>query len=237
MTESAMREVADQTFECLYDRASGRTFTGVHFKKCAFESCVFSQTDKPELRSRAVGLRFTNCSVQGSSLDPGILDDVVVDGLKTRGLLQVWGVAMRHVVLTGRIGDVMFSPVVSINLMGTPAHIGIQKAFTEANREFYRTVDWAIDISTGEFTDLELQGVPARLVRRDPATQVIVTREKALEGKWRELDLTDTHWSTSIDFLLERGDEDVVLVAGKRNRKFRQLVAGLEKLRAAGVAE
>jgi hypothetical protein len=65
----------------------------------------------------------------------------------------------------------------------------------------------------------------------------VITREKAMQGKWRELDLSKTHWKTSIEFMLNRGDADVVLVAGKRNRKFHDLLDGLMKLRDAGVAE
>jgi hypothetical protein len=98
-------------------------------------------------------------------------------------------------------------------------------------------VDWALDIANAEFEEAEIQAVPARLVRRDSATQVIVTREKAIQGLWRELDLSKTHWDTSIEFFLERGDPDVVLVAPKRNRKYRQLLDGLRALRDAGVAE
>ena len=44
-----------------------------------------------------------------------------------------------------------------------------------AGQAFYQKIDWALDISRGEFRDLELKGIPARLVRRDPETQLIVT--------------------------------------------------------------
>jgi hypothetical protein len=49
--------------------------------------------------------------------------------------------------------------------------------------------------------------------------------------------LSKTHWPISLDFLLKRGDQDVVLVAPKRGKKFRDLLAGLKLLRDAGVAE
>jgi hypothetical protein len=75
------------------------------------------------------------------------------------------------------------------------------------------------------------------LIRRDPETQVVVTREKAIEGAWRNLDLSKTWWATSLEFFVKRGDADVVLVAPKRDRKFRDLLDGLKALRDAGVAE
>lgn len=112
-----------------------------------------------------------------------------------------------------------------------------QRRFDEANAAYYATVDWALDIAEAEFIEAEIQGVPARLIRRDPESQVVVTHEKALEGKWRRIDLAGTYWATSIEFLLNRGDPDVVLVAPKRARDYRRLLDGLKKLRDAGVAD
>jgi hypothetical protein len=66
---------------------------------------------------------------------------------------------------------------------------------------------------------------------------VIVTREKALEGKWRKLDLSETYWPTSIEFLLKQNEVDTVLIAPKRSPKFGVLMQGLDPLREAGVAE
>jgi len=51
------------------------------------------------------------------------------------------------------------------------------------------------------------------------------------------LDLSKTHWAVSLDLFLKRGDQDVVLVAPKRNKNFLDLLAGLKTLRDAGVAE
>jgi hypothetical protein len=95
----------------------------------------------------------------------------------------------------------------------------------------------AADISQGEFEECEIQSIPAKLVRRDPETQVIVTRAKAARGEWRKLDLSKTHWGVSLNFFLNRGDQDIVLVAPKRDKKFSVLLDGLRMLRDAGVAE
>jgi len=83
----------------------------------------------------------------------------------------------------------------------------------------------------------DIRGIPAHLIRRDPETQIVVKRENALEGKWRALDLENTYWQVAIDFMLEREDPDVVLVAPKRARNFKDLLRGLQLLREAGVAE
>jgi hypothetical protein len=56
-------------------------------------------------------------------------------------------------------------------------------------------------------------------------------------GIHRELALADTDWAGWIDLFLKDGDADLVLVAPKRDRKFKVLLDGLKKLRDAGVAE
>jgi hypothetical protein len=101
-------------------------------------------------------------------------------------------------------------------------------------------VDWALDISEALFKEFDMHGVPARLVRRDPATQVIVTREKALQPGWRsKLDPSNTFWPFVIDLFLQDGEPDIVLVApkGKRKKDYLSLLDGLNDLRQAGVAE
>ena len=109
--------------------------------------------------------------------------------------------------------------------------------FRAANAEYYRHVDWALDISQGEFKELDIRDVPVRLIRRDPETQFIVKREVALRGHWRNLDFRETLWRTWISEFLEHEEQDVVLVAPKRHPKFRSYLADLQLLRRAGVAE
>jgi hypothetical protein len=94
-----------------------------------------------------------------------------------------------------------------------------------------------LDIREAEAEELEIRGVPARLIRRDPESQVVITRQKAMEGTWRQLNLEKTHWGYSIDRMLRSGEPDIVLVAGRRDRQYRDLLAGLRTLREAGVAE
>ena len=127
----------------------------------------------------------------------------------------------------------MFSPAVFPGF----ATLRQQRAFDKANEEYYSTVDWALDIREAEAEEIDIRRIPARLIRRDPESQVVITRAKAMEGKWRQLNLEKTHWAGSMELFLEWGDWDWVLVAGKRDRNYRRLVDGLKALRDAGVAE
>ena len=222
-----------QLFECFYDRG-GHVYTDIEYHRCSFESCAISITRVPAYRSIVRNVKVIGCEVRGCAIDTAVIEDSVVDGLKTHNLLASWGAVFKHVVLKGRIGRIMIGPAVATGT-ATPQE---QQAFDEANKTYYASVDWALDISEAEFREASIRSVPAKLIRRDPATQAIVTLEKALEGKWRSIDLSKTWWATSIEFLLDRpNDPDVVLVAPKRHPRFIALLDGLKRLRDAGIAE
>ncbi len=232
---SEVRVFENRVFECLYDRG-GRIFENLEFRHCRFESCALSITTNPRRRSIVRNVRLIQCEQEGCAIDTAIIEDVVVDGLNTHGqLLQTWGAVFKHVTLKGNIGRVMFSPKVGLGVKGF-AKPQVQRAFDEANAAYYATVDWALDIREARFEECDIRGIPARLIRRDPETQVVVTREKALQGKWRELEIPDL-WKGWIELFLEDGEPDVVLVAPKRHRRYEVLLEGLKKLRDAGVAE
>lgn len=224
-----------QYFERVFLDAPCQEYSDIEFRRCSFRFCVFSNCDDPRYRSviRRVSLR--NCEfIEPPGIDSAIVEDAMIENLKTRGLLQTWALAFKHVTLRGRIGRVMITNATAPISSTTPAQ---RHAWELANAEYYKTVDWALDISQAEFQECSIRGVPARLIKRDPETQVVVTREKARQGRWRELDLERTYWQMALDNLLYFEHEDVVLVAPKRSRDFRELMHGLQLLRDAGVTE
>lgn len=228
-----IRVYSYQDFNNLYDRNSGRIFQDLELRKCRFISCALSITRNPRRRSLVRNVRLIQCEEIGCAIDTAIIEDTVIDGLKTSDLLQTWGAVYKHVVLKGNIGRIMISPVIATGW----AKPHQQAAFDKVNAEYYQQVDWALDISEARFYECDIRGIPARLIRRDPQTQVVVTREKALLGEWRKLDLTRTFWSGWIELFLQEEALDVVLVAPKRHPKFNDLLDGLKMLRDAGVAE
>ncbi len=229
-----MQIYRDQQFEDFTDRDSGAVLGDVEFHNCYFEGCALSITDDPKKRCIIRNVKLVNCSQRGCSIDPAIIEDVLVDGFDTHGQgVQIWGAVFNRVVLRGKIDLLMISSVVDV--MGDKPQV--QQAFDEANAEYYRNVEWALDISQGEFKELDIRGLPARLIRRDPETQVVVTREKALEGKWKDLPFRERLWKSWLTSFLRADEPDVVLAAPKRHRKFRDYLADLKLLQEAGVAE
>jgi hypothetical protein len=221
----------DREFQSINDRNSGKTFSNLEFRRCHFESCRISTTRNPRRRSTIRNVKIIDCEELGCVLDAAIVEDVLVDGFKTHGLFQIWGAVFKHVIVRGRFGRLMTSPLIA-TAMGTSAE---QNAFNISNTLYYENVDWAFDICEAEFEEADLRGVAAHLVVRDPDTQFILTRERALEGKWKDINLNGTHWKTSIELFLDRGAQDQVFVAPKRNPRYRPLLAGLWALRDAGV--
>ncbi|QEG17355.1 hypothetical protein GmarT_32350 [Gimesia maris] len=114
-----------------------------------------------------------------------------------------------------------------------------QLLFDFARAEFYSTNELAIDISEGIFQEFDMHGVPAKLVRRDPETQVVITRENAIRSNWRDkLSSWNDYWPFVIDLFLEDEEEDIILVApkGKPKKQFTELLNGINELCEIGVA-
>ena len=222
----------NKEFSRFYDRNSGSVFFDLEFRKCRFVSSVISITKQVPLRSVIRNVVLKDCESLGCWLDNPILEDVYVDGFKTNQLFQTWGAAFQHVTLKGKIGRVMISSIIAPG-KATPEE---QQAFNDANQDYYAGVDWALDLRDASCEEFQVQGIPAKLIRRDPETQVIVTRASAMKGEWRSLDLSGTWWHVSLKQLLDSGHHDVVLVAPKRNKAFKKLLSGLKLLREAGVA-
>jgi hypothetical protein len=102
---------------------------------------------------------------------------------------------------------------------------------------------WPLEISEARFKEFDVRGVPARLIRRDPESQILVTRERALEvatpGWEKKLDPSNTHWPFVIKLFLSDGYPATVLVAplGAAKAKRDPLLKGLRELRTMGLAE
>jgi hypothetical protein len=172
-------------------------------------------------------------------LDCAIVEDVLVENFNTHGqLLQTWGAVFNRVVLRGKIDRLMLSNTILGDVLADKEHRERDIAqMRKANAEYYRKVEWALDIRAADFEELSVRGVPTHLIRRDPETQVVVIREKALEETWRDLDLSETLFKTWLGLFLEEDSPSTILVAPKRHPKFRRYLNDLRMLQKVGVAE
>lgn len=225
-------EIVGKTFEMLSDAEVANALEGVVLRKCHFKACHLGATARRAAERRIIrNVTLVDCkATTNSSLGPVLVEDTEVDSLATTGVCMAWGAAFKHVALRGKCGKLV------LNL---PRPNERAEAFRKANDEYYSRVDWALDISRGEFEELELRGVPADLVRRDPSTQAVVRLETVarMQSTWEKLDLAGTPWPLALRDILRWNVKDEVLVAPKRSKNFQHWLAGLELLRHAGVAE
>jgi len=85
-----MRVVENETLKPLRDRG-GAVFADLTFRRCEFVSSSISITTDPASRSAVRNVVLEDCSVVGCSLKCAVVEDVVVDGLRTSDLHQAWG--------------------------------------------------------------------------------------------------------------------------------------------------
>jgi hypothetical protein len=214
---------------------SATIITGYEFRRCHFIDCYTRIVRDVKKRLTIQDIRLLNCQTTDCTLNSAVLKNVIVDGLQTDDLLQTWGVAFSNVILKGKLGRLMISPWFSPGIVKSE----VKEAYNKENLEFYNQIDWALDISEAKFVECTIRGIPSKLIRRDPESQVVITRDKAEEGEWKKIDLSHTYWPTAIEFFLELGriDPDVVLVAPKAHPRYWHLLDGLKKLREAKIAE
>ncbi|MEJ7733771.1 MAG: hypothetical protein WKG00_31820 [Polyangiaceae bacterium] len=227
--DGVRKAIEGKTFTELSDRQLPDVLGNYSLRGCVFEACHFGYTSVSK-RRLIKNVKLVDCkAIPSSGFGSPVLEDVDAHNLATSGLCIAYGAVYKHVRISGKCGSFMLNIAV-----GTPRE---EKAWRKANDKFYETVDWALDISEGEFAGLDIRGVPADLIRRDPETQVVVRRERveAMRHVWEKRDVAG--WPVSFGLMKMFDLPDKVLVAAKRSKNFARDLAALKLLRRLGVAE
>ncbi|RBJ74522.1 hypothetical protein C3L29_033635 [Pseudomonas sp. MWU12-2534b] len=177
-----------------------------------------------------------NCIANGCGIGPAIFESVEIEGLATNDLLIIWAAIFDRVKLAGDIGKMKINSWAHF----TDRTEVTQGPFTRAREKYYRQVDWALDISEARFKGFDVTGIPARLFRRDPETQVVVTRERLAADNGQRLARADGNvWLPWIRGALSDGSSDSVLVTplGAPKRKRDEFLNGLQQLRELEIVE
>jgi hypothetical protein len=182
----------------------------------------------PVHRSTATNIQVTNCRGALFSGNGAVFDDVIIDGIRTsRGPVILFACAFRHVVVKGTCNGFLFNRNI--------CHDDSERndAFISANQEFYRNVDWALDISQMKCSGFELRGsIPVELIRRNADEHFIMTREVAQSGAWKEFDPFDA-FQIGISIFLDSGATSELFVAPRRSKHFKQYLEYYQRLKAA----
>jgi hypothetical protein len=231
-----MRSYENAEFQRLRDRGDHLTLEAMRFEKCAFTDCLLSLTNDISRRATLRNVHLKDCAANGCDIGPAIFEDCSIDGLATNDLLIVWGALFKHVTLAGDIGKLKFNKMV--DPMATTQ--AVQNPFDDFRGDYYRNMDWALDITAAKFREFDVRGIPARLFRLDLESQAIVRRARALQPGWQErVSSWNKLWPFMIRLFLKDGDEDTVLVTPLNAPKAKrdELLRGLKELRDLGVAE
>lgn len=225
-----MTTIIDRAFHGLKVSGKGGVRAeNVEFVRCTFESCTGhaynDQPDRPIFRN----IILRQCSAIAGSLGGAILEDVLIDGLDTSDLLLMYDVACKHVKIRGRIKRAMFS----VTMRGERG-----EEYRRLNAEYYRTVDWALDIREADPSTLDIIPIPGRLVLRNPENSVRLLRSKLLDEKWKRPGVEGTLCAVGIDYILSFRTDDSVLVAWPRQKKYyKDDLEAFKILKAEGIAE
>lgn len=169
-----------------------------------------------------------------ASLNTSVLDNVTLHNLKRQGASPIflWGCVFKHVKLSGSLSGI------KINRSAGPLHPD-QKKWDAATVAFYGTVDWALDISEAKFKGgCSFEAVPGHLVRRNPQTQVLVTRDKLNASDWRQLQYDGTAIDIALSWFLSESLFDSVVLAARSDSKWaKRDLAVLQMLRSEGIAD
>ena len=236
MTE---KKFENEYFFNLFDDGNSLRIENMSFDECVFQNCALSLTQNISKMAEIRRVEMTDCVVNGCQVGPMVVSEVNVTNLATNDLLIFWSPYLDRVVLAGEIGKM------KINAAGDTSTVGndLQKPFDQYRSTFYAGVDWALDISNARFKDFDLRGVPGHLIRRDPESQILITRERALDvatpGWEKQLDPSNKLWPFMVNLFLGDGDADTVFVAplGAKKAKRDLLLKGLQELRRIGLAE
>jgi hypothetical protein len=215
----------DRVFERA-DVRGGVEISDHELRKCTFKVCHPVAKDvvrRPIFRR----LSITDCKAESSDADGAVFDECVVDGLRTNRLHMVTGCAFRHVVLRGNLGQF---------LIRRSSTTGDDDPVDRANANFYREVDWALDITEVRSTTLDIRDVPLDLIRRDPETQPIVRRASFTYEEMLRRGL-GPRATQILGLFFADGPDRRLYVANARSKRFAEDVEAIQQLRDAGLTE
>jgi hypothetical protein len=226
---------SETVIDSQYVKAPHPLLDGFHFDNCFFDNCSLGPAESPDERLFVRNIELVKCRQRACSLNNAAIEDSLINGLGREGRypLFAWGAVYKHVTLKGKLSGMKLNQWVSPN-----ASASTQAIWDTANRAYYQSVDWALDIKEAEFQgSLDIHSVPGRLIRRDPETQVLVRRDTLNQIDWRRLPWSNSGFDIAIEWFLNDGlYDDCVLIASKRAAGFKDDMKVIAMMRKEEVA-
>lgn len=184
------------------------SLSGFSVAHMSINNCAIPIARRPEQRVTLRDISIFQCEHYACAAYGVRFQDIQVTDLRgySNGSSQLSGCLYSHVTLRGRMGGLRITPRAS------PFDLSLNEPYRVANAAEYRSIDWALDITEAKFGHFfALMGIPASLVRRNPALHFVMTREAALVVAH---DPGPSVWAGTAQELLDLGLPDAVLVIG-----------------------
>ncbi len=206
----------------------------LRFVNCRFLSYSLAASKKVEHRTFLRNVELIGCTEQAGKCGPVFLCDSQITDLKTTGLFIAHGVRFQRVTIAGECGRIKLNA--EAHLLSSDE---TNQLFAMDRDNFYKNMDWALDIAKARFHYAEFHGVPADLVRRDPETQIVIRREPfEKHPDWRR-ELDDDKCEMGVEFFLCSDCQSTVMVApilaSKKERE--RVLSCFDRLRKMGIAD
>lgn len=207
---------------------SPQVLRDAEFEQCQFDGGALVQFDDPSYGLVVRNVLLHKCRAGAVELHGVRFENVTVDGITNRAGLQLRSCVFDRVTLRGKIG-----PIVTMEAHSSVS-AELRTAFREQAVKLYADIEWALDISAAEFSDVELSFVPGDLVRRDPTTQFLIRTEAARSAA---LDSLPAYASVLTERAARSPYDSTVVAVPTRAKNAEKYRAELQILRDQGIAE
>jgi hypothetical protein len=196
-----------------------RIYENFELEDCFLNNCVINGDQRFGHRTIIRNGRIINCRQHGCSIRKAIVEDVSINSVENVGrnsLWFTWASVFKHVTLRGKIDSFKINQTLEAG-----ASEREQRHWDDINRAYYSDVDWALDIREAQFNvGIALHAVPGRLIRRNPETQILVTRENAVRALQEELLRDQPTVLLALRWFVEDGLYDEVVLAGSQGADY-----------------
>lgn len=196
---------------------------GPSFIECEFDNCrIYGEGQAADDLPVITGASLEKCSVWSCDVGKLWLRGCTVVDTQWKRLMILDACVLEHVTFRGKLG--------SLNILSNAFDHSVDCSSA------YEDIDWALDISEARFAGVSIRGIPSRAVRRDPASQVVITRKAVLEHpNWREI-VKGTSLISIADMMRD-GYEDIIFAAGLNSRSGKKDLEDIRHLRDIGIGE
>ena len=193
-----------------------------------FHRCRFDGLNLNAVKGRIVVRDATldRCTFAGSFSKRVAFADCTLLAPKVVGANTFYSCVFKHVRVTGDLGGRLRV----YESFGDEDARERERARQEA-AEYYRDVDWALDLREADVSGIRLEGVPPALVRRDPKTLLLLWTKDAQHSVWQSKQVNG--WRPyALDRAVKYGQASAFVGLSRRSEP-----AVIAALREAGVVD